>query len=156
MKMKHRVSYRKLGRDTAHRLSMLRTMVSQLIQYERIETTLPKAKELRRLADKVITLGKEGTLASRRRAAGIVRGDGVLKKLFGELSERYKDRNGGYSRVLRTRRRQNDAAQMAFIEYVDRPGELRPARQGQTLLPAAAEPLLENSKLINEKASSST
>ena len=114
--------------------------------HERIETTLPKAKELRRLADKVVTLGKAGSLYARRRAAGIVRGDGVLQKLFGELAERYKDRDGGYCRVLRTRRRANDAAQMAFIEYVDRPGELRPARPPKSLLPKAAEAVLTETK----------
>jgi large subunit ribosomal protein L17 len=133
-------------------------MVSQLIQHERIETTLPKAKELRRLADKVVTLGKDGSLAARRRAAAVVRGDGVLQKLFGELAERYKGRDGGYTRVLRTRQRPNDAAQMAFIEYVDRPGELRPARPSGasgSLLPQAAQVVVQQSSSSSSNDASS-
>lgn len=116
-----------------------RTLVSQLVEHERIETTVQKAKELRRLADKVVTLGKEGTLASRRAAAAILRTDEHLTKLFGPLAERYRQRDGGYTRILRTRSRPNDSAQMAFIEYVDREGELRPARPArQELLPPVA------------------
>ncbi|KAK9816423.1 hypothetical protein WJX72_000059 [[Myrmecia] bisecta] len=107
---------------------MLRTLVSQLLRHERIETTLPRAKELRRVADQVITLGKEGGLHAHQKAAAIVRGEDVMRKLFTTMAERYADRDGGYTRVLRTRQRPNDAAQMAYIEYVDRPGELRPAR----------------------------
>jgi large subunit ribosomal protein L17 len=118
-------------------------MVSQLIQHERIQTTVQKAKELRRLADQVVTLGKDGSLPARRRAAGIVFGEEPLRKLFGEFAERYRERDGGYTRILRTGRRTNDAAETAFIEYVDRPGELRPARPAATsLLPPAARALL--------------
>ncbi|EFN57581.1 hypothetical protein CHLNCDRAFT_17719, partial [Chlorella variabilis] len=120
--------FRKLRRTSAHRWSMLRTMVSQLIRHERIETTVQKAKELRRIADQMVTLGKQGDLHARRRAAAVVNGDAELHKLFTQLAERYRDRDGGYTRILRTDVRQGDAAQMAFIEYVDRPGELRPAR----------------------------
>ncbi|XP_019199759.1 PREDICTED: uncharacterized protein LOC109193344 isoform X2 [Ipomoea nil] len=94
---------RKLNRPTGHRLSMLRTMVSQLVKHERIETTVAKAKEVRRLADNMVQLGKEGTLCAARRAAGFVRGDDVLHKLFTELAYRYKERAGGYTRLLRTR-----------------------------------------------------
>lgn len=84
----------------------------------------------------------QGTLAARRQAAAVVRGDEQIQKLFGEMAERYSERNGGYTRVLRTRRRPNDAAQMAFIEYIDREGELRPARPvGNSLLPKAAQVL---------------
>eukprot|EP00850_Spirogloea_muscicola_P009571 SM000054S18057 [mRNA] locus=s54:121861:123346:+ [translate_table: standard] len=114
--MKHRHSMRKLGRTSSHRWSMLRTMVSQLIEHERIETTVPKAKELRRVADNMVQLGKEGTLAARRRAAAVVRGDANLHKVFTELALRYQDRAGGYTRLLPTRVRQGDAAPMAFIE----------------------------------------
>jgi large subunit ribosomal protein L17 len=145
--MKHGVSFRKLRRTSAHRWAMLRTMVSQLVEHGRIETTLAKAKELRRVADQVVTLGKEGTLAARRRAAAVVRGDDPLRRLFGEMAARYAAREGGYCRILRTRRRPNDAAQMAFVEYVDRPGELRPARPARAgagaLLPPAARAALE-------------
>jgi len=126
---KHGISLRKLGRDSAHRWAMLRTMADQLIQHERIETTVPKAKELRRVADKMITLGKEGTLSARRRAAkAILRTDASLIKLFGPLAERYEGRSGGYTRVTQTRIRVGDAAKMAYIEYIDRVGELRPTR----------------------------
>ncbi|KAI4385207.1 hypothetical protein MLD38_003261 [Melastoma candidum] len=120
--------FRKLGRHAAHRMSMLRTMVSQLVKHERIETTVAKAKEVRRLADNMVQLGKEGTLSSARRAAAFVRGDDVLHKLFTELSYRYKDRAGGYTRLLRTRIRVGDAAPMAYIEFIDRENELRQSK----------------------------
>ncbi|XP_068637614.1 uncharacterized protein [Aristolochia californica] len=120
--------FRKLGRTAAHRMSMFRTMVSQLVKHERIETTVAKAKEIRRLADQMVTLGKEGTLAASRRAGAFVRGDDVLHKLFTELAYRYKDRQGGYTRVLRTRIRVGDAAPMAYIEFIDRENELRESK----------------------------
>lgn len=140
--MKHRVAFRRLGRSSAHRWSLLRTQVSQLVEHERIETTIHKAKELRRIADKVITWGKEGTLAARRHAAGVLRRDDQVKKVFGELADRYKERQGGYTRVVRTQRRRDDAAQLAFIEYIDRPGELRTPRKAKNdFLPIAAAQL---------------
>ncbi|KAK9101678.1 hypothetical protein Sjap_018932 [Stephania japonica] len=120
--------FRKLGRPTAHRMSMLRTMVSQLVKHERIETTVAKAKEIRRLADNMVQLGKEGTLHASRQAAAFVRGDDVIHKLFTELAYRYKDRSGGYTRLLRTRIRVGDAAPMAYIEFIDRANELRQAK----------------------------
>ncbi|KAL0332684.1 UNVERIFIED_CONTAM: 50S ribosomal protein L17, partial [Sesamum calycinum] len=92
------------------------TMVSQLVKHERIETTVAKAKEVRRLADNMVQLGKEGTLCAARQAAAFVRGDDVLHKLFTELAYRYKDRAGGYTRLLRTRIRVGDAAPMAYID----------------------------------------
>ncbi|KAK9080574.1 hypothetical protein SSX86_000332 [Deinandra increscens subsp. villosa] len=119
---------RKLNRATGHRMSMLRTMVSQLVKHERIETTITKAKEVRRCADKMVSLGKEGTLSAARHAAAFVRGDDVLHKLFTELAYRYKDRAGGYTRVLRTRIRVGDAAPMAYIEFIDRENELRQSK----------------------------
>lgn len=123
-------------------------MVSQLLRYERIETTVAKAKELKRLADKVVTIAKEGNLHARRKAAEIVRDDDVIHKLFTTMAERYKHREGGYTRVLQTGQRPNDAARMAIIEYVDRPGELRPARpptQMNPLLPQAAQAAISSS-----------
>ncbi|XP_078179582.1 uncharacterized protein LOC144573680 isoform X1 [Carex rostrata] len=123
--------HRKLGRNAAHRVSMLKTMVSQLVKHERIETTIAKAKEVRRVADNMVQLGKEGTLDASRRAAAFVRGDDVLHKLFTELAYRYKDRAGGYTRILRTRIRVGDAAPMAYIEFVDRENELREAKPGR-------------------------
>jgi large subunit ribosomal protein L17 len=87
----------------------------------------PQAKEVRKIADHMVTLGKEGSVAARRRAAAVVRGDVQLKKLFSDLAARYAARAGGYTRVLQTRRRMGDGAQMAYVEYIDRPGEMRPA-----------------------------
>ena len=104
-------------------------MVAQLVEHERIETTLPKAKELRRLADRAVTLAKAGDLAARRAALPLVQGSKeTVSKLFGPLAERYAEREGGYCRVLRSRQRLGDGAEMAVVEFVDRPGELRPAR----------------------------
>lgn len=120
--------FRKLDRGYSHRLSMLRTMVSQLVKHERIETTVAKAKEVRRKADQMVQLGKEGTQHAARRAAAFVRGDDVVHKLFTELAFRYRDRAGGYTRMLRTRIRVGDAAPMAYIEFVDRENELREAK----------------------------
>jgi large subunit ribosomal protein L17 len=119
--MKHRIAFRKLGRDTAHRLSLLRNLVSSLIDHECIETTVAKAKELRRVADKIITLGKRGDGLSRVRANGFVRGRHLVDKLFTELAERYKERNGGCVRVLRSRNRRGDNAPLAIVELVDSP-----------------------------------
>ncbi|KDO58347.1 hypothetical protein CISIN_1g0313082mg, partial [Citrus sinensis] len=105
------------------------TMVSQLVKHERIETTVAKAKEVRRLADNMVQLGKEGSLCAARRAAAFVRGDDVIHKLFTELAYRYKDRAGGYTRLLRSRIRVGDAAPMAYIDrFVDRENELRQSK----------------------------
>eukprot|EP00744_Colponema_vietnamica_P003445 GILI01005276.1.p2 GENE.GILI01005276.1~~GILI01005276.1.p2 ORF type:complete len:152 (+),score=38.86 GILI01005276.1:77-532(+) len=123
--MRHGFAFRKLSRDSAHRWAMLRNMVTSLIKHERIETTVPKAKELRRLADQVVTMAKDNTKNSYIKASGIVREKPALEKLFSELAERYKDREGGYTRVIQTRNRRGDWAPMAFIEYIDREGELR-------------------------------
>ncbi|KAJ4951424.1 hypothetical protein NE237_028256 [Protea cynaroides] len=130
--------FRKLGRPTGHRMSMLRTMVSQLVKHERIETTVAKAKEIRRLADNMVQLGKDGSLSAARRAAAFVRGDDVIHKLFTEIAYRYKDRAGGYTRLLRTRIRVGDAAPMAYIEFVDRENELRQSKPGTPQPPARA------------------
>lgn len=116
--MRHAQAYRKLGRKTAHRLAMFRNMTASLISNDRIVTTLPKAKELRRWAEWVVTLAKTGTVRARRRAAEIVQDPSALQKLFGPLAERYRNRAGGYTRILRLDTRHGDAAQMAIIEYV--------------------------------------
>ena len=117
--MRHRKAGRKLNRTTAHRKAMLRNMVTSLLEHERIVTTVPKAKEARRVADKMITLGKRGDLHARRQALAYIRSDEVVNKLFSELSEQYADRQGGYTRIIRTGTRVGDAAQMAIIELVD-------------------------------------
>ncbi|CAJ1953916.1 unnamed protein product [Cylindrotheca closterium] len=127
--MKKRIAFRKLNRTPAHKWSMLRNMVSSLIEHERIVTTVAKAKEVRHLADKMVTLAKAQDLHSRRQAAKIVRGDWTVSKLFDVLGPRYQLREGGYTRIMKlSKKRAGDNAPMAVIEYVDRPGEIRAAR----------------------------
>jgi large subunit ribosomal protein L17 len=123
--MRHRVAFRKLGRDSAHRKAMLRTMVTQLIKHERIRTTWAKAKETQRMAEKMVTYAKKGQSHHFRLAKAFVRDDLMVRKLFSELGERYADRSGGYTRVLRVGTRKGDAADMALLEFIDRPNELR-------------------------------
>ena len=118
--MRHGVSGRKLGVTSTHRIAMFRNLAHALIKHEQITTTLPKAKELRPVAEKLITLGKKGGLANRRLAYAQLRDDVMVTKLFTTLAERYKDRAGGYSRVLKAGIRYGDAADMAVIELVDR------------------------------------
>ena len=119
--MRHRQSNRKLNRTTSHRLAMLRNMANSLLQHEVIKTTLPKAKELRRVAEPLITLGKTPTLANRRLAFNRTRDRDIVTKLFEELGPRYKSRNGGYLRILKFGFRPGDNAPMALVELVDRP-----------------------------------
>ena len=109
---------RKLSRPTDHRLAMLKAMVTYLLENGRIETTLMRAKEVRSLAEKMITLGRTNTLHAKRQALAFITKEDVVKKLFDEISPRYADRNGGYTRVLRTGPRRGDAAEMAIIELV--------------------------------------
>jgi len=118
--MKHRVAGRRLDRTTEHRTAMFRNMVTSLLRHERITTTAPKAKELKRVADKIVTLAKRGTPNARRIAYRDVRDAEVLEKLFGPLKERYATRPGGYTRIVRVGRRHGDNAEMAVIELVDR------------------------------------
>jgi large subunit ribosomal protein L17 len=118
--MRHRNAGRKLGRTSAHRRAMLRNMVTSLLEHEQIETTDAKAKELRRVAERMITLGKRGSLHARRQALRVVRSRAVAAKLFEELAERYRTRPGGYTRVLKLRTRVGDAAPVSMIELVDR------------------------------------
>lgn len=118
--MRHRKLGRRLNRDSGHRQAMLSNMAASLIKHEQIVTTLPKAKELKRVVDKYITLAKRGDLNSRRLAASRLRNDEMVKKLFDVLAERYKDRSGGYSRVLKAGFRYGDSAPRAVIELVDR------------------------------------
>jgi len=121
--MRHRLSNRKLNRTTSHRLAMLRNLANSLLKHEVIKTTLPKAKELRRVAEPLITLGKKPSLANRRLAFDRTRDRDVVVKLFDVLGPRYATRNGGYLRVLKCGFRQGDNAPMAFVELVDRPEE---------------------------------
>ncbi|GAN86716.1 MULTISPECIES: 50S ribosomal protein L17 [Komagataeibacter] len=118
--MRHGVAGRKLGVTSSHRLAMFRNMAVALIKHEQITTTLPKAKELRPVVEKLITLGKRGNLHARRQAFAQLRDDKIVSKLFDTVADRYKARQGGYTRVLRAGMRHGDAADMAVIELVDR------------------------------------
>lgn len=119
--MRHRLSNRKLNRTSSHRLAMLRNMANSLLRHEVITTTLPKAKELRRVAEPLITLGKTATVANRRLAFNRLRDRDIVVKLFDELGPRYATRNGGYLRILKCGFRVGDNAPMAIVELLDRP-----------------------------------
>ena len=119
--MRHRQGLRKLNRTSSHRLAMFRNMAVSLLTHEAIKTTLPKAKELRRVVEPLITLGKEPSVANKRLAFARLRDRDAVAKLFDVVGPRYKERNGGYTRVLKMGFRQGDNAPMAFIELVDRP-----------------------------------
>jgi large subunit ribosomal protein L17 len=125
--MRHGVAGRKLGVTSSHRQAMFRNMAVALLKHEQITTTLPKAKELRPVTEKLITLGKRGSLHARRQAYAQLRDDVIVAKLFGALADRYRTRAGGYTRVLKAGVRYGDAASMAVIELVDRD----PAAKGQ-------------------------
>jgi large subunit ribosomal protein L17 len=124
--MRHRLGLRKLNRTSSHRLAMLRNMTVSLLRHEVIKTTLPKAKELRRVAEPILTLGKKPTLANRRLAFARLRDREIVVKLFDELGPRYATRNGGYSRILKFGFRKGDNAPMALVELLDRPVDLTP------------------------------
>ena len=125
--MRHGMAGRKLSVTSAHRIAMFRNMATSLLKHEQITTTLPKAKELRPYVERIITLGKRGSLHDRRQALAQIRDDKVVAKLFGPIAERYATRQGGYTRVLRAGVRYGDAAEMAIIELIDRD----PAAKGQ-------------------------
>ena len=132
--MRHRKSGRQLGRNTKHRKALFRNLLTSLFEHERIETTAAKAKELRGLTDKVISLGKEGTLHARRRVLSVLRSKEIVSKLFGDVVERFRDRSGGYTRIIRTRRRPGDAAELVAIELIERSAKaptLQPPSSGQ-------------------------
>jgi len=118
--MRHGMKGRKLNKTSSHKKAMFANMASALIKHEQIITTLPKAKELKRVMDRLVTLGKRGNLHSRRLAAARLRDEAMAKKLFDVLAERYKDRSGGYTRVLKAGYRYGDSAPVAVIELVDR------------------------------------
>lgn len=112
------MAYRKLGMRSSHRQAMFRNIVTSLLKEERVETTETRAKEIKRIADKMITLGKRGDLHARRQALAFLREEDVVKKLFDELGPRYKDRQGGYVRLIKTGFRRGDAAPMVLVELV--------------------------------------
>jgi len=119
--MRHRKAGRQLNRNSSHRKAMFKNMTASLIEHELIKTTLPKAKELRRVAEPLITMAKEDSVAKRRLAFARLRDDAAVGKLFAELGPRYKERSGGYLRILKCGYRDGDKAPMAFVELVDRP-----------------------------------
>ena len=118
--MRHRMGLKKLARDSSHRKALLANLSVSLFKHEQIRTTLSKAKALRPVAEKLITLGKGGKLHARRRAAGYLRDEGIAKKLFDVLGKRYGERAGGYTRIVKTNPRRGDMAEMAIIELVER------------------------------------
>jgi large subunit ribosomal protein L17 len=165
--MRHRVHVRKLSRTTAHRLAMYRNLVTSLLDHEQVETTDAKAKEVRRLADRMITLGKRGDLHARRRALRVIRSEDIASKVFGELAERFRTRPGGYTRVLKTRRRIGDAAPMSIVALLGagegggaaaasaKPAGRKRAAKAKTAEKAAAKPAKAAAKKSGGKKSGS-
>ncbi len=137
--MRHGIKGRKLNRTSSHRKAMFANMAAALVKHEQIVTTLPKAKELKPFVDKLITLGKKGTLSSRRQAIATMRDETQTKKIFDTLAERYKDRQGGYTRVLKAGFRYGDNAPMAVIEFVDRDESAKGQDSGPTMFDQNAE-----------------
>ncbi len=137
--MRHGFAGRRFNRSAPHRKAMFANMAAALIKHEQIETTLPKAKDLRRVVDRLITLGKRGDLHARRQAISRLRDPKITEKLFGELAERYKKRSGGYTRVLKAGFRYGDMAPMAIIELVDRNPEAKGLDSGPTQEAAEAD-----------------
>ena len=123
--MKHRIKGKKLNRTSSHRKALFKNMAQAIIKHEQIITTLPKAKTMKPIIDKLITLGKKGSIHARRQAFSQLRDNNMVSKLFGDLATRYADRQGGYSRVLKAGFRYGDAAAMAVLELVDRDEEAR-------------------------------
>ena len=139
--MRHRNSGRKLNRSSSHRRAMFRNMATALLKHEQIKTTLPKAKELRPVVERMITLGKRGSLHSRRQALSFLQDEAIVRKLFDGLAERYEDRTGGYTRVLKAGFRYGDSAPMAYIELVDRDEDAKGLDSGPDM--SLDEPLEE-------------
>ena len=137
--MRHGVAHRKLNRTASHRKAMFANMAASLIKHEQITTTLPKAKELRPIADKLVTLAKKGDLAARRQAASQIGDEAMAKKLFDVLGPRYAERHGGYTRVLKAGFRYGDNAPIAVIEFVDRDETAKGQDSGPTAEAAFAD-----------------
>ena len=146
--MRHRKSGRQFNRTSAHRQAMFKNMAASLIEHEMIKTTLPKAKELRRIAEPLITLAKEDSVANRRLAFSRTRDKAAVGKLFAELGPRYQDRPGGYTRILKCGYRPGDAAPMAYVELVDRP---LPDADYDDELEAADDAQIEDAEIVEEE-----
>ena len=137
--MKHRIKGKKLNRSSSHRKALFKNMAQAIIKHEQIVTTLPKAKTMKPIIDKLITLGKKGSLHARRQAFSQLRDNKIVSKLFGDLASRYADRQGGYSRVLKAGFRYGDAAAMAVLELVDRDENARGKDSGPVQINNASE-----------------
>ncbi len=131
--MKHNINYRKLNRTSSHRKALLMNMSNALIKHEQIVTTLPKAKELRPFVEKIVTLGKKGDLESRRKTIAILQDEKMTKKIFDTFADRYKDRKGGYTRIVKIGPRLGDNATKAVIEFVDRDEEAKGQDSGPVI-----------------------
>jgi large subunit ribosomal protein L17 len=154
--VRHGVSGRKLNRTTSHRSAMFRNMVSSLLQHERIYTTIPKAKELRRWADWMITLGKRGDLHARRQALATIREKATVYKLFQELAPRYQNRQGGYTRIIKVGFRRGDGAPMCMIEMVTDTGNVPKKVRPQAPAPEETPGAGETGKADTTKAAETT
>ena len=137
--MKHRIKGKKLNRSSSHRKALFKNMAQAVIKHEQIITTLPKAKTMKPIIDKLITLGKKGSLHARRQAFSQLRDNNMVSKLFGDLASRYADRHGGYSRVLKAGYRYGDAAAMAVLELVDRDEDAKGKDSGPVQINNASE-----------------
>ena len=137
--MKHRIKGKKLNRTSSHRKALFKNMAQAIIKHEQIITTLPKAKTMKPIIDKLITLGKKGSLHARRKAFSQLRDNNIVSKLFGDLATRYAERQGGYSRVLKAGYRYGDAAAMAVLELVDRNEDARGQDSGPVQINNASE-----------------
>lgn len=138
--MRHAITYRKLGRSPGHRKALLRNMMNALVRSERIETTIAKAKEVRRLADRLITLGKENTTHARRRAFSLLSDKQNTQKIFDTLAARFVGREGGYTRIVRTGYRAGDGAELAILEYLPAEEKKTKAKKGKKKKAAAPKP----------------
>jgi large subunit ribosomal protein L17 len=137
--MRHLKAGRKLGRSSAHRAALYRNLVTELLSHDRIRTTDEKAKEIRRFADRMVTLGKQGTLSARRRALAFVRDKDTVHRLFAEIAPKFADRAGGYTRIVKLGQRPGDAAAMSVIELTDTSESVEPAKKRRPRRPARTE-----------------
>ncbi len=145
--MRHRMAGRPLGRNSSHRRALFRALVTALFEHERIETTLPKAKEIRGYAERMITLAKRGDLAARRRALAFICKESVVKTLFTDIGPRFADRQGGYTRCMQTRRRLGDGAAMAILELTElKPKVVTAAGPGKSKAAKKEKPAAEKAK----------
>jgi len=148
--MRHGCAGRQFGRDSGHRKALLRMLVASLLRNEKIETTLAKAKEIRPLAEQMITLAKRGDLHARRQAQSFINDEAVVRGLFADVAPRFSGRNGGYTRIVRTRTRMGDAAPMAVIELVEQ--KKKEVKEPKTKEPKAKEPKAKEPKAKEPKA----